>query len=520
MRRRGKAAELVTGPTPHPAALGTTAIRAALVSSVGNSSGFVLRFALNAILARYLGPTTFGVFALAFSYSELLGAIGAFSFPQALVQLDPDRRRLLGTALWMTVLVTAALLVPALVAMPFIRARDGSAVAGAFLALVALRTLNGVTACVEGEMQQTYSYGRLALMRVAGVVVSAAAAYAAVVGGWRLGALFLREAVPFAVVLVIGGAFAVRANGLELFRIDRATAREIWALGRSLVKVRGLEIGFARLDHLVVGVVLGTHDLGLYSQARYISTLPNAALAPATNAVGLRVMSGVKDDPARLGKAYSVLQYGLARLTIGTGVACLVAPDLVIALALGPEWLEAADILRGLSLWIVLLPLFELDKALLVARRSWGGVYAAYVVKVVLLAAGVWAAARLSGPVGAALAASAALLAGFLVARAAARREVRARSGTCWPAMIASGVAIAAGAAARHASNGLAPLAEALSGLAVAGTAYVATLMLLERDRLLEESRYVIGRLFGRGAGSRRSPDARNAAEVSNDSDF
>jgi O-antigen/teichoic acid export membrane protein len=486
--------------------LGTTAVRAVATSSVGNVLGFALRFALTAVLARHLGPGTFGAFALAFSYSELLCIVGAFSFPQALVQLDDARGRLFGTVLWMTTASALALLVPAAVAAPFIRMRDGDAVGSTFLALVALRTLTGVAGCLECAMQRSYSYGRLATVRVVGIAASAVAAYAAMAHDWRLGALFLRDAVPPAVLLVLAGLAAWPANRRELFRIDRRTASEVWSLGRSLLIVRGLEIGFTRLDQLMVGLMLGTGELGLYSQAKYLATLPNAALAPATQAVGLRVMSGFRSSPIHLGRTYSMLQYGVARLTIAAVVACFVAPDLVIAVSLGRQWLGAADILRALSVWMLLLPLFEIEKALLSARRRWRAVYVAYVAKVAILAVGTWGFARLGG-VGVALGATAALFSGWLLARASARREARAEECNHGPVLLAGAAGIAAGMIWRHASGGLSALAQAATGAAIAEFALIAALLLLERERLFAESRFVIRRLFDRGAGTRQDVD-------------
>jgi hypothetical protein len=222
-------------------------------------------------------------------------------------------------------------------------------------------------------MQRDFTYGRLAVLRVAGIALSGVAACVAAVRA-GIAEPLPEDAVPLLLVVVAGGLVAARARGWEILRIDARSASEVWSLGRSLIKVRGLEIAFTRLDHVIVGVLLGTRELGLYSQARYLASLPNAALSPATNAVGLRVMAEVRDDPRLLGRAYSVLQYGLTRVAMAAGVACFVAPDLAISVSLGPEWLGAADVLRALSLLIVVMPLFELEKVLLVARRSWRGI--------------------------------------------------------------------------------------------------------------------------------------------------
>ncbi len=459
-----------------------------------------MRFALNAVLARQVGPTTFGVYALAFTYSELLGICGAFSFPQALVQLDHGRRRLFGTVLWMSIAVTLALLVPAAVAAPFIGTRNGQAVAGTFLALVALRMLMALSSCVEGEMQRAYSYGRLAVIRVSGIALSAGAAWLAAANDWHLGALFLRDFVPLATVLVVGGILAVRAGGWRIFQIDKGTASEVWSLGRSLITVRGLEMAFAYTDQLIVGVALGTHELGLYAQARYLAQLPNAALAPVTNAVGLRVMSGIRSDQARLGRARSVLQYGLARVTTAAWVACFVAPDLLLLGSFGPDWLGAAEMLRALSPFVLLLPFFELEKALLVATRSWRGVRRAYVAMVVTLAVGTWTFARLYGGAGAAVAATAALLVGAALVRVSARREAPVEAGNLWPPLMSAGVGIAAGMGWRHASGALPPFAQGAAAVAISEAVYACALVILERKRLIAESRYVIGHLMGQRA--------------------
>ena len=68
--------------------VGRNALLGSMTTLGGSLAAFVIRFFVNAHLARVLMPEAFGVYAQAAVYAAFAGILIAVSFPQALVQLS------------------------------------------------------------------------------------------------------------------------------------------------------------------------------------------------------------------------------------------------------------------------------------------------------------------------------------------------------------------------------------------------------------------------------------------------
>jgi PST family polysaccharide transporter len=455
----------------------------------------VLRFPANILLARMLGPLTLGQFALAMSYSEILGILGSFSFAQALVQLDQRLEKLVDTVFWMTMAVTIVIFGLSAAIYPVLRHFQGPEVAKLFLALVAAKIITGASSTLEGVLQQRFHFGRLATLRLVtsglGMVLALAAAW---MGGGAL-ALLVRDVSPMAMGIVVIWVGMKRSGVAISFSICRKTAREVWQLGRALFLVRGAEVAYHRADELIVGLVLGPTSLGFYSQARYLASLPNAALAPATAAVGLRTMSALREDVPRLQRAYCLLQYCLAIVMLPLGLVAFLGSDLIVRTMLGPGWMPTAHALKALSLWMIILPLFESEKTFLIATQKWWTISLTFVVQLSIVAVLAYPLSRWMGAPGIALLTAVSLLGGLVFMGSAIRRQVQVKKGIYRTTTLAGVAGVVAGMSVRWA---LAPRGLVFSSLlsVFAGlTCFTAILLAVDGRRVREEARYIGSRV-------------------------
>jgi len=107
---------------------------------------------------------------------------------------------------------------------------------------------------------------------------------------------------------------------------------------------------FADGDKLLIGKVVGAHDLGIYTRAYTLMLLPMNNIGAVLGQVMFPALSQLQNDLPRFKSAYlSALQaIALVIFPLMIGVAALCNP-LVISL-LGPQWEEVVPILRILSL--------------------------------------------------------------------------------------------------------------------------------------------------------------------------
>jgi O-antigen/teichoic acid export membrane protein len=473
---------------------GRRALLGSLTTAAGSFGGFAGRFIINAIIARHLTPVDFGQFTLAMVSAEFLGILGAFSFPQTLLQLDDDHEHVVGTVLWMSVGLAVALLVVALGVWPFVTDAYGPVVGGCFLAMAGSRLTVGIGDTLVAAQQRRYAYHSAALVQLVGVIAAALGALSIALVAPSPWALVVRDVGPQVIVTFALGAWLLRHEGRALFVFNRRAAREVWGLSKALFLNRALEIAYLRVDSLVVGTALGERELGFYQQARYLAGLPSALVAPISGVVGLRTMSALRDDPRRQGRVFVLTQFAITRLLILFAVGAAIGGDFATRVILGPGWEPTGRLLQLFAPWLVIMPVAQNYKVMLIAIRRFPPIFWATGVSAAMMAACALPLALWLGTDGLVLGNLAAVIAYLWIKVAATPPHLAVGASTYVPTALAGAGAVGAGWAARVALGAaLGGWWPAVVALAVGFTAFLALSWLLERGRLKVEVGYVRG---------------------------
>lgn len=472
--------------------LGRKALFGTLTTGLGSLGGFAVRFVVNAIIARQVGAIDLGDFTMAVAEAELIGLLGSFSFPQALVQLEDRYEKLPGTVLVMSVALALVLFLVALAAWPFVSAAHGELVGECFLAMAASRIVTNTSASfLSGEVRR-FHYHRAAMLQFLSVAFGSLLALALAYVAPGPFVFVVRDVAPPALVALGYGAWALARDRASLFGFDRVAAKAVWQLGRSLFLTRLVEVVYSRVDQLVVGVVAGRESLGFYQQARYLAGLPAAAMSPVIHGVGLRTFAALSDDPRRQRRIFDLTQLVITRTMLVAAIGTAVGGDLIVRVVLGPNWGPVGPLLQWASLLILLTPLVSNVQTVMIALRRFRPLVVGQ-----LLSAGVLAGACLGlgvylDALGAVLGGTIALstFLGLLVRYLPEHLAIDARNYLVTLALGAGAIAVGLGVrAALPAAVGRVP--SALAGTAAALVAYAVTTWLLEGRMLREELRYV-----------------------------
>jgi O-antigen/teichoic acid export membrane protein len=249
----------------------------------------------------------------------------------------------------------------------------------------------------------------------------------------------LRDAFLAALQLVLFWAVSgYRFQG----RVSRAGAGQLLPFARQMFLSRSLMIMLQRLDRLAAGLFLGNAATGLYDRARFLAETGILATQPL-NRLAFNLYSRTQNDAGRLARSYRLLNYFLSRLITAGAVSLVIFPAETIRLLYGPEFVEAAPVLRWLGIYGALLPVFQNLRQLFngVGKVAWN--VRINLLQVLIFAPGVLAASIVGSPTAVAVA----LLASTVVAFAVGWRwaegivEGPAAGGLALPAVLLVGVA-------------------------------------------------------------------------------
>jgi O-antigen/teichoic acid export membrane protein len=339
--------------------------------------------------ARELGADAMGGFAQILVALDLVLAVFAFGFNQALIR-HPADRALRDTAM---VAVTAQLIAVGLVGTVLWWASGAQPEAGRLaVVLLMARGLGLYTTLLYAPLEAVLRYRPLAIARFVTTMVGLGVGVALILGGHGVAALAMRELC--AAALLLGWTLLIVPERPGL-RIERPALVTLWAYTRPLWQLNALERIAHRIDYAVVGTLLGREALGVYYTLRgAIDGLLGFALVPIQTVLFSHYCRLESRRPV-IGLVRRVAWPALAAtLAIAAAVAVLHLEPLV-GRAFGEAFSPGGAMLPGLVAYFAAVVWFEHAKVLAMAElRHANMVYARLTQVAVAATAGptlVWA---------------------------------------------------------------------------------------------------------------------------------
>jgi O-antigen/teichoic acid export membrane protein len=313
-------------------------------------------------LVRALGPDSFGVFALATGLGEIAFLLADFGIPYSTSRfLAESRNDRAAIAALLADALRLKLLTAALVAGGFFAAAGPLAAAYDKPALV--WTLRGVAVAVFGmSVMMLYVNAFIGLARIAvnlrviffeSLMETAASVALVALGGGVVGAAFGR-AIGYLFGALVAVAIVGKLFGSAAFRREKQSgrARQIARYAAPLLVTNSAYTLYAQVDVLIIGALLGTTAVGLFSA-------PARIVIPLTY-VGQAVANSVAPRQARTGReprSVEAFQASLRWLVIYQSI--LLAPIIIwagpiVRLLLGSAFHGSTNVLRALALFIFL----------------------------------------------------------------------------------------------------------------------------------------------------------------------
>jgi PST family polysaccharide transporter len=261
---------------------GTFKISSALKSIIINTGWiFALRFIrvlfaffVGAWMARYLGPTDFGVLNYAMAFVILFGPITKLGLEtvvvQEIVRAPGEKDEILGTTFFLRLasgIVSMVVVVAAIALM-----RPGDVVTRTLAAIISFgmifQAYDAVDLWFQAEVKSKYAvYPKSAalilanLMKIYFILTRASLAAFAWVSALE--------------VIIAGGGLiiAYRAAGFDIkaWRVRWARAKQLLNLGWPMILAGSFAVVYLKIDQVMLGQMVGQSEVGIYSTAVKIS---------------------------------------------------------------------------------------------------------------------------------------------------------------------------------------------------------------------------------------------------------
>jgi O-antigen/teichoic acid export membrane protein len=321
-----------------------------------------------AALARLLTPSEFGLAASALIVTNLASLVQDGGLNNAIIAKRTDDRNVLSSLYWANFLAGGVVAAAVVGSIPLATEYFGEPDLADLLLLAAPASLIAPLGQQYGiRLQKDLHFRAFAIISTTAVLVSTAAA----VGSAALGAGATSLIIGYLVLTTVRALLlAVKGWSVErpLLRLRRADLTGYLRFGLFLTGTRIMTYFGSNADYIVIGGILGTRPLGVYSIAYRVVTMPQMKLNPALTRVAFPVFAQRQTDDAALRRGFLELTRLIAFVSLPLmAVTCATAPQLVPTV-FGDEWEDSIIVLQILTIAGAVMSLGNLNSAMFLAK--------------------------------------------------------------------------------------------------------------------------------------------------------
>lgn len=306
------------------------------------------------ILARLLLPSDFGIMAMASVAMNFATIMSNMGIGPAMIQKKDVTLRQMSSLYWLNIFLGCAVALGLILLSPVVSAFFKQPILLRIIPIVSLSLFIGpIGKLFYSYLQKELYFKTMTICEIGSSLTGLAVAVVAAL---------LKQGVY---ALVWGGLAAAAARSLlsvilcwqhwrPILYFDSKEVRGFLHFGIFNSAENFVNFLSANIDYLVVGRVLGAQTLGVYRLAYELVVMPLTRINPILNRVAFPLFSKLQDDNDILRKGYTRSLAMLAHIVTPISVFLAVAAPQFVVVFFGAKWMDAAVIIRILSVMGVL----------------------------------------------------------------------------------------------------------------------------------------------------------------------
>lgn len=335
------------GSAPTAGGLKQKAFKSAVWTFVRIGTDQLFNFLLFAILARLLGPSAFGLFALAFVFTELGKTIISAGLVDAIVREPEITPELIDTVFWANFAVSVAVgAISIALAGPAARLLDEPQLEPLIQVLALLPLIVAAGSTHMALRLREFGHRTIAVRALFSGIVGGGAAIMAALGGWGVWAFVVQRFI----VEIITALLAWRAYPWlpgRHFSIRRL--RSIFSFSANMLLTQIMFLLLVRVQDLIIGYRSGAAAVGVYRTAwKTVEVIAQATIVPFSF-ISLPTLARLQHDSRAYEAAYRRLVLAGSLISFPAIVGFGVLSGDLIPLLYGPQWGESVPVAQVLA---------------------------------------------------------------------------------------------------------------------------------------------------------------------------
>ena len=317
------------------------------------------------VLARLLGPESFGLIALASTSIALFQLFLEQGFSEAIIQRKDIEPEHLDTTFWTNIGVGLALTTASIMAAKPISLFYDEPLLFPILCWLSLGLLIGSFSGVQKALlRRQLKFRVLAIRSIISIIAGSIVGLTMAVMGFGVWSLVGQQLANSLVQVVVLWS---TSKWFPSFKFSKKHFKDLFSFGLNVLGIRILNFLNRRSDDLLIGYFLGPVALGYYNIAYKVLLIMTDLLISVIGRVALPTFSRLQDDLERLRDVY----YKTTQLSSFVAFPAflsmtVLAPEIVLGL-FGPKWAPSIPVMQILSTIGILHSLYYFNGSVIMA---------------------------------------------------------------------------------------------------------------------------------------------------------
>lgn len=315
-----------------------------VVSQIGRQG---LTFVIGIILARLLSPEEFGLIAMVTVFTGFATLFADFGLGAAIIQEKEVNNTQLSSIFWINVIAGITLTMVFILASKQIGIFYNRELLVPITKLVAFNfTISSIGIVHRALFSKEIDFKSLAKIEIVSILAGGISAVTLALLNFGVWSLVYQSLITSAVSTI--GVWLFN-SWRPSFAYNFQEVRKLLSFSINLLGERTINYWVRNTDNLLIGKVLGSSSLGLYSKAYNLMLFPLRNISGVITRVMFPSMAAIKEDRARVGRIFLKVTRVIALITFPMMVGCIIVADNLVITLFGIDWVGMIPILRILS---------------------------------------------------------------------------------------------------------------------------------------------------------------------------
>jgi len=358
-------------------------VKSAKASLLGQVIKSGLQVLLIAVLARFINPSEYGIFAIVAIYTGLGMAVLDGGLSMATIQKDTITHQQVSNLFWFNTITGASLTAILALASPFIADYfNEPELLPALSATAFVFLISGISVQHDAILRRLMRFSDIVKIDLISFLIGSVVSISLALNGygyWALISSYLTTAVVKS--MLNWGYTKWRPSNLQ----RNVGTRPLISFGLKLAGSSFINLLSQNITPFALGSIAGAGFLGLYNRTFALASIPTRQAFPPLLNVLRPALSRVSDDPIRLRIVGMALLTKVCMLTTFISSLLFLTAEGIILVMLGDDWGNAVPILKIVSMTAMLSPVGSLTATILIASGVGGTLLKWQLLNIILL---------------------------------------------------------------------------------------------------------------------------------------